>query len=273
MKVSCLPVSFFPEILEGRMSIKEWTRIGAEAGLDAIDLSIMFIKGHTPVYIKSLRDDLESEGMTVAMITAYPDFCNPDSMQRERELEYLKYDIALSSNVGAKYLRIVAGQAHPSTSFKEGIHWVVENFKEAAATGDKYKIKLVFENHAKPGAWHYVDFAHPTEVFLKIYEGIKNTSIKINFDTANTLAFGDDPIPVLKEVLENIETVHAADTANRGNLEPVLLGKGIVPFNTIFKILKQNGFDNWICIEEASNSGIEGVRKANEFIRTTWSEV
>jgi sugar phosphate isomerase/epimerase len=273
VKVSCLPVSFFSDILNGRMSIREWARIGAGAGLDAIDLSILFIKSHTPVYIMTLREELEAEGMPITMITTYPDFSNPDSLQRERELAYLQHDIALSSNVGAKYVRIVAGQAHPTTPLKDGINWVVENFKKVSSIGEKYGVRLVFENHAKPGAWYYSDFAHPTDIFLEIAERIIDTSIRINFDTANTLAFGDDPILVLQEVIERIETVHAADTAERGKLEPVLLGEGIVPLKEIFKILKQHGFDNWICIEDTSNLGEEGVRRANEFIRKTWSVV
>jgi sugar phosphate isomerase/epimerase len=137
----------------------------AEAGLDTIDLSIMFIKSHTPVHIKTLIDELESEGMRIAMIATYPDFSNPDSLQRERELAYLERDIALSSNLGAKYLRIVEGQAHPSTPVKEGINWVIENFKRISSMGEKYRVRLVFENHAKLSAWYYTDFAHPTEIF------------------------------------------------------------------------------------------------------------
>ena len=43
MKLSCLPVSFFEEILTGKMTLNEWAYIGAEAGLDAVDLSILFL--------------------------------------------------------------------------------------------------------------------------------------------------------------------------------------------------------------------------------------
>ena len=244
----------------------------AELGLDAIDLSIMCLRNHTPVYLKQVRNDIESAGMSLAMVTTYPDFTHPDSIQRERELEYLKHDIALSSEIGARYLRILAGQAHPSTPIEEGIEWVIENFRRVSSVGDKFKVKLLFENHSKPGAWDYVDFSHPTEIFLTIVEGIKDTGIGVNFDTGNTLAYGDDPIPVLRKVMSRVETIHAADTATRGKLEPVVLGEGIVPFGEIFSLLKQNSFDGWICIEEASKTGEEGIRKAVEFVRKTWAE-
>jgi sugar phosphate isomerase/epimerase len=272
MKASCLPVSFFPQILNGQMSVIDWARSAKNLGLDAIDISVMFVKTHTPKYLSSLKRDLDSVGMGITMITAYPDFSHPDAIQRERELDYLRGDIAVASFMEAKYLRITAGQAHPESSIQDGKRWVVESFKAAAEIADKYKIRLVYENHSKPGAWQYPDFSYATEVFLDVARMTEDTSIGINFDTANTLSWGDDPIPVLQQVMHRVETVHAAETAKRGDLVPVALGEGIVPFRDLFHILKINGFDNWICIEEASGKAIEGVKKATQFVRKTWAD-
>jgi len=247
--------------------------MAAELGLDAIDLSIMFLKNHTPVYLKQTRRDIEAAGMSVLMITSYPDFTHPCPIQRERELECFRRDIALSSDLGATYLRILAGQAHPGTRIEEGIGWAIESFRQVAPLAEKLKVRLLFENHSKPGAWDYVDFSHPTEIFLRIVEGVEDTGIGINFDTGNTLVYGDDPLPVLKKVMSKVETIHAADTATRGRLDPVLLGQGIVPFAEIFSLLKQEEFDGWICIEEGSGTGREGIRKAVDFVRKTWAEV
>ena len=271
MKISCIPVSFFTDIVSGKMTIKEWASIGAEVGLDAIDLSTVFLRNHTPVYLEKIRNDIGSEGMSIAMIATYPDFSHPAPIQRDREMEYLRNDIALASNLGAKFLRILAGQAHPQTKIKEGIKWIIENFKKVSPIGDKFNVKLVYENHSKPGSWQYVDFSHPTEIFLTIAEGIKDTNIGINFDTANTIAYGDEPIPVLKQVLNRVVTIHAADTSTKGELNHVLLGEGLVPFKEIFSLLKQNKFDGWICIEEGSNTGKEGIEKAIDFVKKTWA--
>ena len=275
MKVSCLPVSFFSEIASGKMSIKEWACMASEVGLDAIDLSVMLLKNHTPVYLKQIRNDIESVGISVTMMATYPDFSHPDPIQRERELEYLRHDIALSSYLGAKYLRITAGQAYPETPVEQGIQWVIDYFQQAASVGDKFNVQLVYENHSKPGAWEYPDFSQPTERFLRIAEGIQDTGIGINFDTANPQVYGDDPLPVLQEVIDNIATIHVADTAEQGKLvpAPIVIGEGVVPFKEIFSILKQNGFDEWMCIEEASKMGQEGIKKATDFVRKVWAEV
>jgi sugar phosphate isomerase/epimerase len=58
----------------------------------------------------------------------------------------------------------------------------------------------------------------------------------------------------------------------RGELKPVLLGTGLVPFREMFNMLKRAGFDGWICMEEASFQGQAGVEAAARFIRRTWAE-
>ena len=265
-------MSLFPELIEGRMSMREWARIGREAGLDAIDLSLLFVRHHTPSYLKRLKEELDAEGMPITMMAGYPDFTHPDPVQRQREADYLHRDIALASFLGSRYLRITAGQAHPETPAEKGLAWVIEGFRKAALTAGRYGMTLLFENHCKPGAWDLADFGYPTKMFLDIAERIRGTGIKINFDTANTLVYGDDPLTVLEKVFGQVETIHAADTSVTGRLEPVLLGRGIVPFREIFAFLKRSGFDGWICIEEASRTGIAGIRDAARFVREKWAE-
>ena len=272
MKISCIPVVLFPQIIAGGMSLGSWARMASEIGLDGIDLSTLFLRNHTPVYLVSVVKELEAEGMAVVMIAAYPDFSHPDRTQRERELEYLRGDIALASQIGARYLRILAGQAHPETQVQEGIGWVAENFKQAAATAERFHVQLVYENHSKPSSWFLSDFSHPTQVFLEIAERIRDTGIGLNFDTANVIAYGDDPRDLLGQIVDRVVTVHAADTSTRGKLTLTALGTGRVPFNELFSVLKRHGFDNWISLEDGSKDAREGLARARTFVRRVWDE-
>ena len=271
MKLSCLPVSLFRDITEGRVSLREWAEYGKSLGLDAIDLMMVLLKNHTPVYLNSVRKDLEEAGIGIAMITTYPDFTHPDALQREREVEYLKHDIACASQVDAKFLRITAGQDHPGTGVEEGVLWAVENFKAVVPTAEKFGVQLVYEDHSKPGAWDYMDFSLQPEIFLRIADAIRDTGIKINFDTANIQVAGHETtVEVLEKVIDMVETIHVAETATLGKADPVLIGEGIVPIEDVFRCLKRHGFDNWLCIEEWGNQGMEGIRKAVEKTRELW---
>ena len=63
MKLSCLPVSFFAEIIDGRMSVLKWAQMAASIGLDAIDLSIMLVPDRSFENVAALRQDIDSAGM------------------------------------------------------------------------------------------------------------------------------------------------------------------------------------------------------------------
>jgi len=273
MKLSCLPVSYFPRILDGKMSVSQWAREAVEIGLDAIDISILFLKSRDRDHLERLRAEIAEARAKVCMVTTYPDFTHPKEEERERQLDQLVSDVAAAAQLGAELVRVTAGQAHPETGIEQGIEWAVEGLTRALEAGERHHVKLVYENHARGTGWAYNDFSHPTKIFLAIAERTAGTSLGINWDTSNTLAYGDDPIPVLRKVLPRVVSVHAADISTRGQLTPVLLGTGLVPFRETFAILKRARFDGWICIEEASFSGRSGIEAAAQFIRRTWDEV
>ena len=252
------------------MTIEQWAQEAKSLGLDGIDLSIIFFDDRRPSHLKKIRRQIEGADLSLAVVNTYPDLTHPDADERKRQLEQLIKDIATCSQLGAKMVRITAGQAHPETSRDKGLIWVVEAFKRLCDQTSSCDIKLAFENHSKPGIWDYSDFCLPTEIFLEISERLKDTSIGILFDTANPLVYGDDPIPVLNEVIDKVICIHVADTKEIKKLEPVIIGTGIVDFNSIFSKLKQFNYTGWFSIEEASNQGKTGVIEAVKFVRKNW---
>jgi sugar phosphate isomerase/epimerase len=270
VKLSCLPVSFFDEILAGRMSVREWARLGGEVGLDAIDLSILFIPDRCLAQAALLRRQIQDAGMRVAMVTSYPDFTHPDPIQRRAELALEEQVVALAAEVGAELVRVTAGQAHPQVGREPGIAWAVEGLTRLAECTAHSAVRLVFENHAKPGAWRYTDFSQPPDIFLEIVRQTSAANLGVNFDTGNAAAFAEDPRALMCAVRERIVSVHASDTATRGELRHVLLGTGVTPYADLFGELRRTQWDGWICIEEASRRGREGVAAAVDFVRRAW---
>jgi len=272
MKLSCLPVSFFKEIIEGSMSVHQWALLGRELGLDGIDLSVLFLKSLDQEYLESMRGEMESAGIGAAVVNTYPDLTHPEYAERRRERVQLKGYIRAAGVLGALMVRVTAGQGHPETDRRNGVQWAVEGLAEALETADPMGMTLVYENHSKPGVWQHPDFSYPSEIFLEIAGRLEGTSLRILFDTANPVSRGEDPIPILERVMSRVACVHAADTSSAKGLRPALLGTGIVPFDDIFSLLKKAGYDGWISIEEASGLGRRGVKKAVAFVRSKWKE-
>jgi hypothetical protein len=84
MKISCIPVSLFKTIQNRGISIREWAYEAKEMGLEGMDLSVIIIKDLTLVYFENLKKDLAQGNIPSVMITAYPDFIQPDMLQRGR---------------------------------------------------------------------------------------------------------------------------------------------------------------------------------------------
>ena len=272
MRLSCLPVSYFSQIIHGDMSVAQWAWQAKEVGLDAIDLSVLLLPDRDPQVLRSTRDEIRSAGLRVAMITTYPDFTHPDAEERARQAALLEEDLKMAGIMGAEMVRVTAGQAHPETGRSQGIDWAIEGLTNALAAASEQGVQLVFENHSKPGVWEYSDFSWPTDIFLSIVQGTAGTALGVNFDTANTLSRGDDPALVLEQVLDRVVSLHVSDTCSRTRLEPVVIGTGLVPFSEVFGILRGAGFAGWLCIEEASNTGRAGVEAAVSFVRRAWAE-
>ncbi len=272
MKLSCLPVSIYDDIFSGKRGVTNWIQFGAELGLDAVDFSIKFFPARDAETIKQVRAALETHSITPCMIACYPDFTHPDPAQRAQELTDLKADIALAKALGAKFIRVTAGQNHPGTERTAGVQWVTDGFRHAIDTAEKHGITLAYENHTKGAPWDYWDFSQPTEIFLEILDALSDTPLGVCFDTANPLVLGEDVLTLLEAVIHRIVVVHIFDLREVGVFEPVRVGTGASPIPQIFSRIRQTGYDGWLSIEEASRTGEKGFTESVAFIRDTWEQ-
>ena len=273
MKISCLPVSLFDDICSGRMSLQAWAEAAKEIGYDGIDLSLLMLTAHTETYLQRIRRELDRAGLPVVMATTYPDFTHPDPKQRQREADYLARDIALCDQLGIRYLRVLVGQAHQEVSEEAGVTLAAEHLRQADAVAGKYTVQLLYENHAKPGAWSKVDFSYPIDIFFRIFDQLKDTGILLNFDIGNIVAQNREPLPILEQVIDRVETVHISDMSAYGKFDPVEIGTGVCPIQDILKRLKEYGFQGWLCIEEASGHGLAGIASAWRYVHNLVNEL
>ncbi len=270
MKLSCLPVSLYPDLTACTCTLVDWFNFAGELGLDGADVSVVHLQSQQPAYLQTLRRQAADAGVQIAMLVTYADFTHPDATERTRQVEEIRAYCDVAAALGASFMRVTAGQAHPGVERADGIEWAVAGLtaclEKAAATG----VTLCYENHTKGYAWTYNDFSQPADRFLEIVARTAGTSLKLLYDTANTLAAGDDPLAVLDQVKDRVAVVHVNDIRQAGRFEPVLLGAGVAPVQEIFARLIQNGFDHWVSVEEASKTGKDGFRRAIPLAEQLW---
>ncbi|HMO56971.1 MAG TPA: sugar phosphate isomerase/epimerase family protein [Roseiflexaceae bacterium] len=270
MKLSCLPVSLYPELSAGRMTPGDWLRLAAACGLDGADLSVAHVPDRSSTALDALRDEAAAAGVSIAMLATYSDFTQPETAARAREIADLRGWIAAAQRLGVALLRVTAGQAHHGVSAADGIAWAVEGLTSCLAEAEAAGVHLVYENHVRGAFWQQNDFSQPAERFLEIVRRTAGTGLGILFDIANPLVLHDDPIRLLHAVLPRIGAVHLSDMRAAGVFEPAIIGSGVAPLDQAMRIIAASGFTGWYSIEEASRNGIDGVRQAVKWVRSSY---
>ena len=74
MKLSCLPVSLYPELSAGTRTLADWFRFAAELGLDGADVSVVHLASTEADYLRTLRSQATDAGVQIAMLVTYADF-------------------------------------------------------------------------------------------------------------------------------------------------------------------------------------------------------
>lgn len=271
MEVSCLPVSYFDDIARGRLSLEQWFELAKSLGLDGADLSVALLASRNTSYLRELRRQAESRGLFLGLMSTYTDFSHPETTVRERAVADFESVIDIATVLGLKAVRITAGQNHPGLNERDGIEWVVDCFLRIADWAQQADVMLVYENHTKGYTWQYRDFSQPESIFVAIAERIRESPIRINFDTASPFVNGTEPLSLLNRVIDRVFSIHAHDVQGYGPYKPAVTGCGAVPFPAIFDTLIASGFDGLISIEENSRTGDDGFRIGVDYVRRTWA--
>lgn len=257
-KISCLPVSLYSEFFSGQRTIPQWSQQAQQLGLGAVDINALFLREKSLDEIAQIAQQLT---VPVLMVSAYSDFTLPDDEKRAEALQTALADMERAAAIGAKFIRLTAGQAYPGEDDKVMCQRVYDCFRVCADAAAKLGLTILLENHSKPGAWQYPDYNFHLERFLGLWEVLKDLPIQINYDTANAYALKDWK-RILQAVSGRIATVHLNDLASIEPLSFAQVGEGIVPMQEILDAVYATGFTGHLCIEEAAFRGWTGIENA-----------
>lgn len=103
--------------------------------------------------------------------------------------------------------------------------------------------------------------------FLKIFELLEPTAVRVNFDFANPLTTGADPVALLRRVVHKVHHGHAGDR-QPGEYAHCVLGKGQVPFRALLTILRDHGYAGYLSIEDGQPEDDDGFRRSVAFLNS-----
>jgi sugar phosphate isomerase/epimerase len=268
------PVRLLAPMLEtGRPSLTTVLAKAKEFGVTAVELHHAMLPRYDRRALDELAATLNKCGLKLSMLTCAPDFTHPDADERERQLDEMKTKVVAAWVLGAEGVRVTVGCAHPEVSREQGIAWAVEMLTRLAEFAVPRGVKLGLENHYKDRLWQLPDFAFEPEVFLEVVDRLKGLPVGINFDCANPVMVGYDPIAILRAVADRVWHVHVSDR-KVGDYAHQVLGEGDVPLEAIFRELAGRQFHGVLSLEDGQGQGDEGTRRSlaylNALVRQHW---
>jgi sugar phosphate isomerase/epimerase len=264
--LSWFPVRLLIEEVEGRGDGDSWIGRASSFGFTHVEVHAVYVQGTERE--SSVRARVEEAGVSVSQITCAPDLTNPDKAARERELETMHDLLAVAARLEAPYVRVTSGIDRPTLSANEAIRSVCEALQRLADAAERLGVTLCLENHFRDRSWpkDAVDFSLPPERFLALVDALRDTPVLVNFDSAQTMLSGTDPVELLKLVVDRVANFHAGDR-NRGDRHHAVIGEGDVDFDGIFEELARHHYNGFVTVEDGSSAGDEGLRRAVAYLR------
>jgi sugar phosphate isomerase/epimerase len=286
MKIAAFPKCYL-EIIPQQMTVFEWIDRSRSLGAEGLEMYERFFTSLDDSYIDSVGAAIHDAGYAMPMLCCSPDFTNPDPDGRKRAVEFEVQMIRITRRLGGprSCCRVLSGQRYPEVSIEQGLEWVVDCIEQVLPVAREYDVVLGLENHYKDGFWQYPEFAQKQEVFLRLLDAIPDrTHFGVQYDPSNAIVAGDDPVDLLRRVVDRVVSMHASDRylepgttldeLRQGdgtlgyspNLRHGVTGQGLNDYDQIFSILAAVGYNGWVSIEDGMN-GMDEMKESVDFLK------
>ncbi len=265
MKLSCIPICFFDDLIRNRiLSLNDWVQMARKLGLDGIEMYKPYLKEgeRDKDSMSRISDMIHAVGLEVSMFTSYADLSHPEPSNREGQMASIRWDVDAAVVFRTHVVRLTAGRWYEGQSPEKTLRRIAEGLKGSLDYAEGKGVALALEDHPQVG----------TQIadFVRILELVDDERLKVNLDTSNPMEAGDDPVELAKRVKARVVHVHVSDRST--NLQHQVVGSeaGAVDFVSIFHILKEAGYDGWLSLEAGGRKGEDALRQALRFIREAW---
>jgi sugar phosphate isomerase/epimerase len=186
-------------------------------------------------YIEKFKSRAAELGIAISGTGIRNNFASPDSVVRAGGIALAKEWIVVASKLGAPVLRLFAGEIPEGyeDKWEEVAGWMVECYKECAAYGAQYGVKIGIQNHG--------DMLQTAEQCLKVLEAVDSEWVGLIVDTGSFTT--PDPY-------RDIELVTPYAINWQVKESPYGIGNEVrTDFNKLIGILHKQGYTGYLPVE------------------------
>jgi len=152
LKLGLNGYSFDKPLREGTMTLADAVQFCAQHGVDALDPTGYYFSGYPNVpsdeEIYALKRTAFVNGVAISGTGVRNDFAVADRAARTKDVQMVKAWIEVASKLGAPVIRVFSGKVRPEGhTFEEAFAWMVADFKECAAHGQKHGVVVAIQQH------------------------------------------------------------------------------------------------------------------------------
>ncbi len=229
-----------------RISYEDFLNRAIELGVDGVSLETCFFESRDDDYFKRLKEIIDRGNLECVVAWGHL-----DGLEGGKNLEAAKdmeSHFRTCELLGASVMRMVGS----SLSFRNEPHRpqmerIAKIMKESAKRAEDRGIKFAMENH----------FDFTADEMLEIFEDVGSDHFGMTYDTGNALRIADEPVKTAHKMAKHIFATHTKDVAPVYGADPqdwdyfasVPVGKGVINFPGLIKVLEDFGYDGLFAIE------------------------
>ena len=273
MKLGLSTWSYAAPFRRGELDVPGFIREAKRLNVDGVELLDFFWRDRASEW-PAVEAALAETGLPVGVYSVANEFVRPDAAERSVEVQKIRQGVDDALRLGAKTVRVFGGNANPAFTYEQGLLWIIDGLKEAAAYAYERQITLALENHG-----HLAGRSDQVRIIL---DAVASPALKANPDTGNFLLVHQAPHDAVAELATRAAMCHFKDFRlvpddYTGFAYPgveglkfagTAIGEGDVDLTDCVTSLRRAGFDGWLNIEyEGEEDPFAAVARSVEYTR------
>jgi len=254
-------------------SWQEYCRIAASMGLTNLEIQL---GRRPPQHISAQATDDEIEetkriareaGVKIVALAGSSNFTSADPVELETQIQSAQKQIALAAELGAQVIRLFTGGLAWDYVPPEVYTRVQYALNRIGDYAESRGVKVGIENHGGP--------TRDGLRIARIMEGVESPAVGINYDPANFLKIGVDPLIALRQIRPWVNYTHWKDVRwVEGETAYCAVGEGEIQWRPIVRELLEVEYTGYWAIEYETPEDVErGTRESFTYLKKVVEEI
>jgi 3-oxoisoapionate decarboxylase len=220
-----------------------------------------------PRALPAVRRWAADAGASLLCVAGRNDFATADPAARHEHLRNAHWFIDAAAELGAPFVRLLSGGHRDDTPDDATFSRLHAAFNEVGAHAEQAGVAVVIENHGGPTA--------TGQRVARLMAGIESPAVGLNYDPANFLNQGTDPLMALRWTRQWVRYSHWKDVRwGCGGPAFCAFGDGEIQWRPIVDLLLGTGYRGWFGIEYEEPRDVRaGTERSLASLRALLAEV